>query len=131
LCGQGSRVAGLGFEGGFPAVERAARDTEGVTGCGQAVLVEETKHFKASVDIFGYHASKDAPEPLPGKTPGCDTHRGRFAWHSSWFMGVPKVSELMQAGVKPCQGKIEMFGVWAFCGQGLTGWLSADGDGVG
>jgi hypothetical protein len=48
----------LGFEGGFPAVERAARDAKGVTGRRQAVLVEETKNFKASLSIFGRHVPK-------------------------------------------------------------------------
>jgi hypothetical protein len=38
---------------------------------------------------------KDAPEPLTGQNPRCDTQRGGFAGHSSWFTGVPKVSELM------------------------------------
>jgi len=38
---QGSRVVALGFEGGLPAVEGAARDAKGVTGRRQAVLVED------------------------------------------------------------------------------------------
>lgn len=69
MCGQGSRVAALGFEGGFPAVEGAARDTEGVTGRGQSVLVEETKNFKASVGIFGCHVPKMPQSRYPVKPP--------------------------------------------------------------
>jgi len=32
-----SRVTALGFAGRLPAVERAAQDTEGITGCGYPV----------------------------------------------------------------------------------------------
>jgi hypothetical protein len=52
----GEHLQGLGFD--LVGVEGAARDTEGVTGRGHAVLVEETKHFKASVGIFGRHVPK-------------------------------------------------------------------------
>jgi hypothetical protein len=41
---------------------------------------------------------KDAPKPLSGKIPGCGIQCAALAWHSSWFTGVPKVSELMQGG---------------------------------
>jgi hypothetical protein len=54
-------------------VERAARDTEGVTGRGQSVLVEKAQDFKTSLGIFGRHVPKipksHTPKPLPGKTP--------------------------------------------------------------
>jgi hypothetical protein len=66
---QGGRVAALGLEGGLPAVEGAARDTKGVTGRRQAVLVEETKNFKASVGIFGCHAPKMPQSRYPVKPP--------------------------------------------------------------
>jgi hypothetical protein len=39
-------------------VERAARDTEGVTGRGQAVLIEKAQDFKTSLGIFGRHVPK-------------------------------------------------------------------------
>jgi len=50
-------------------VERAARDTEGVTGRGQAVLVEKAQDFKTSLGIFGRHVPKIPQSRYPVKPP--------------------------------------------------------------
>jgi len=76
---QGSRVTALGFEGGLPALERAARDTEGITGCGYPVkppdAVADVLHLQvlSHIDLFAFLTSSQSAK-VCGSTSGGHSH---------------------------------------------------------
>lgn len=80
----------------LPAVEGATGYPKGIHGRGQSVLGKELKDLESFWGIFRVSCPKDAPDALPGKTPGPGIQHAEHAWLSTLIKGVPKVSELMQ-----------------------------------